>query len=75
MPKNFLMMVDMTSVAALNFILRYGYYFQLHLASRAAASRKNLCIMFRDHIVNAVPKKFTDLYWSQQLKNSAVKFK
>ena len=60
MLKNFLMIVDMTNIAALScFMLFWGIViiFRLHLASRAAAPRKNWCMIFRNHIFNGVPKK------------------
>ena len=49
--------------------------FKLHLVSRAAASRKNWCVIFRDHIFNRVPKKFAGFYWSLQLTNLTVNLK
>ena len=66
MPKNFLMIVDITSIAALIVVLYMLFWgiaiiFKLHLVSRAAASRKNLLVIFRDHIFNVAPKKFANL--------------
>ena len=50
--------------------------FRLDLVFRAAALRKNECIIFRDHIFNAVPKKLADFFnWSLQLKNVTVNLK
>ena len=52
MPKNFLMIVEITGIAALScvtyVILRYSYYFQA----------KNQCVTFRDHVFNVVLNNF-----------------
>ena len=86
MPKNFLMIADITSIAALScaiYVLFGGIaiIFRLHLVFWAAASRKNVLgfrdlKIFRDHIFNAVPKKlqiFIGLYnWKIRLN---LKFK
>ena len=79
MPKNFLMIFDITSIAALIVALYMLFWdiaiiFKLRLVSWAAASRKNLCIKFRD-IFNVVPKKFANFYLSLQLKNATVNLK
>ena len=62
------MIVDITSIAALIVALYMLFWgiaiiFKLRLVSWAAASRKNLCIKFRD-IFNVVPKKFANFYVS-----------
>ena len=45
MPKNFLMIIDITGIAALSFviyvILKHSYYFQATFSFQAVASRKN----------------------------------
>ena len=73
MPKNFLIIIDITSIAALScaiyVILRYSYYFQATFSFQGSSIKKNQCIIFRDHTFMAVPKKFTDFYWPLQLKN------
>ena len=66
MPQNFLMIVDITGVAGLScaiyVILRYSYYFQATFSFQGCSVKKKLMC----NILNVVPKRFTDFYWSLQ---------
>ena len=76
MPKNFLMIVDITSTAALScaryVILRCSYYLRLHLVSRASkkTNAEYLGIIFLMRFL-----KNSDFYWSMQMKNLTVNLK
>ena len=71
MTKTFLMIVDITGVATLSctiyVILRYSYYFQATFSFQGCSIKNKLMHIFRDHIFNAVPKKFANFYCSLQL--------
>ena len=56
-------------------IFRYSYYFQATFSLQGCSVKKKLMWIFRDHIFNAVPKKFADFYWSLKMKNSTVNLK
>ena len=51
MPKNFLIIIDINSIAALScaiyVILRYSYYFQATFSFQGCSIKKNQCIIFK----------------------------